>query len=164
MIESHFLCPAIDIMALTTAVPELPLVRVLLTVTPRAGHRRERSCRRNLVTGCTFNGVMRPEQRKARVLIVIEPDLSPGRLLVTITTIGTEKALVLVILTVAINAPRGRRPRMDGLRVAGFAFRGFMLAQQRKAGGGMIEGHLIPLVRRVAAGAVRPVLPLMHIV
>ncbi len=120
MIERDFLAPPRLVVALGTAVAELPLVRVVLFVTTAAGRGQLVLEEITLVAGIAFHLGMPAEQREFRRFGVIEPDFLPRLGGMACLAFGAVPPAVHVLHRMAVGA-RGRQPFVDLAYMAGCA-------------------------------------------
>ena len=86
---------------------------------------------RSAVTGFASQRFVRPRQRKDRPGAVVEAGFVPTGLAVTAPTVGTKRAFVRIVFTMAIDAAACRIEKPQG-RMAVTAQQGAMPTEQRK--------------------------------
>ena len=158
VIESDVVGPGQLGVAAAAIIAELHLVRIVLFVAADAGRRGQAVGNGSYVTTRAFDVGVGAVQRKVGVDGVVEANVEPLRLSVTVLAFGSVDAVVSVVLEVAADAGIGRRDLELVALVTGLANEARMAVDQREGGRReMIESRLLPVDRRVAILAFRAI-------
>ena len=135
VIENDRLGPASLTVALRTGAPELPRVRILVSVTTEATVGRARLPDRGLVAERTFDFRMRADEFEIGVTIVLETHDGPRVCRVTTAAVTTVQAVVFVVFAMAGETIAGQADFEDRTGVTvGATLASDMLARQREIG------------------------------
>ena len=154
--------PAIRVVA-EPAIRREAALMMLIRMAGDASRRRILERQRPMAFLAGHDGVS-TDQRKTRHVVIEGHYAAPARLSVTLLATATELTFVPVILAVAGHTGRRQLVAIEIAGVAGIALDVRMCGSQRKLGRlAVVEADRVPLALVVAALALGPVAPAMHV-